>query len=188
MYQHKTFFPLIFSFNYFSETHLFLFLRLLLKLSVFSSLMHKTNVAQKTFELQIRRCDLETQVYWDVKGSVGAEPSTFTCVKLQGPTNPFCPAGPWNNFWSPAPKNNVFNGTDVINGVKCNRFDFAMGMGAESFWATPTAPCRAEHASQRQDFLTWDATTPPESAFDGPEWLKDLTQCTDGSNSLSPFL
>ena len=149
------------------------------------SLYHIVNHAQGIFELQLKRCDLATQVFWDVKGVTGADPSTYTCSKMTAPaggTIAFCPMAP---FWPRAPKTYTFNGTDVIDGVSCNRFDFNEGMGAQSFWATATAPCRALVPQQRTDYTSFDATPPPASAFDGPAWLEGL-KCTPVP--LSPTL
>ena len=33
---------------------------------------------------------------------------------------------------------------------------------------------RSIHTGQREDYLHFNATTPPASAFDGPAWLKGL--------------
>jgi hypothetical protein len=130
------------------------------------------------FEYQLKRCDVATPVFWDVKGDPTADPSTYTCFKKTGSAmKSDCPAQ-WKPFWSPIdPKRVTFNGTDVINGVSCNRFQLADGMGQQTFWATATAPCRAITTGQREDYPTFDTTTPPASAFDGPTWLKDL-KCT----------
>ena len=140
------------------------------------------------FEIQLKRCDLATPVFWDVKGDPTADPSTYSCYKKTGDAmKSDCPAK-WKEYWAPIdPKRITFNGTDVINGVSCNKFELQDGMGQQTFWATATAPCRAITTHQREDYPTFDATTPPASAFDGPAWLKDL-KCThvDSTTEMPP--
>ena len=120
-----------------------------------------------------------------MKGDLAADPSTYTCFK-QTLGRMDCPAT-WPPFWGPPPRGAVFNGSALINGVRCNRFDFSMGMGAQTFWATAAAPCRALTTEQREDYLTFDTTAPPSSAFDGPVWLKGL-KCTHVTTGASPKL
>ena len=120
------------------------------------------------FSLQIQRCDLAVTELINVRGDPTADPSTYKCTIQKNVPADFCPPppAPFHQFWAKPPKTYTFNGTDIINGATCNRFDFSLGMGAQSFWATPTAPCRANHPGQREDYLDFDATPPPASAFD----------------------
>ena len=130
--------------------------------------MRLDNLKTGTFTFQLTRCDLPEPTTWVVQGDSSAAPSSYMCHKI------VCPEQ--KPFWPLPPKGNVFNGTEVINGVTCNRFDFASTMGGlrSSFWATSTAPCRASHATQREDFMTFNGTEPAASAFDVPAWLNGL--------------
>ena len=131
------------------------------------------------FTLEIQRCDRNPTEIINVAGDPAADPSTYKCSIVKG--NPsMCPDGPLT-FWARPPKTYAFNGTDVINGAVCNRFDFSIGMGDQSFWATKTAPCRASHTSERTDYLDFDGTPPAASTFEGPAWLKGLKQCSEST-------
>ena len=134
--------------------------------------LYVANVSStSTYELQLRQCD--AGVYFDVKGKLGADPSTFVCKSGGGA----CPVAP---FWH-YPTRFTWNGTDTINGLKCDRFEIQNGIGRQTFWGTPTTPCRAivdtgaEH--HQEDYRNWVPTVPPAATFDVPAWLVPA-QCT----------
>ena len=126
-----------------------------------------------------------------VKGVASANPSTYTCA-TDTPAIVAKVCANWRPFWSKPPALcgspaalpgypcYTYNGTAVVNGVTCNQFDWGSPgspFADSKFYSTPTTPCRATHPSQREDYNSFDATTPPISAFDGPAWFKTLTQC-----------
>jgi len=133
------------------------------------------------FELQIRRCDTSPQVYYDVKGDPSADPSTYTCVEQRGASIMTCAGSSWQPFWF-VPKDPVWNGTASINGVTCDRFELANPLGRQTFWGTPTAPCRAfvSHGSgtgpitTQEDYTLFSPGPPPIAEFAIPAWLAAL--------------
>jgi hypothetical protein len=142
-----------------------------------------TTLSSSTFELQLRRCDLTPQVYWDIRGDATADPSSFTCLSMTAkpgypisvcnPGFPFLP-----DFWLP-PASAHWNGTDTINGVQCDRFNFQNSAGRTSFWGTPTQPCRSDVTSIsgsqfRMDYRTFVPGAPPAAGFEPPSWLNEL--------------
>ena len=144
-------------------------------------MMRLDNLKTGTFTYELIRCDLPAQTGWVVQGkSDSTDPSTYTCFK-HGAKD--CQSQ--KPFWPQPPKTAQYNGTQVINGVTCNRFDFSFtpsGPGGgvpvnSSLWATATAPCRTVHTSQREDFMSFDSTEPAASAFTVPTWLANL-DCT----------
>jgi hypothetical protein len=137
------------------------------------------NVDNNKFELQLNRCDLATPTYWDIKGDVGADPSTFTCTKITKPELMNCPTGnQWRPYWVPpfAGSNVTWTGSDQIDGVQCNRFEFTEPMGHVIFWGTPTEPCRSNISSGTSKvYLPYIGTAPPIAAFAPPAWLSKVT-------------
>lgn len=146
-----------------------------------NSYYHETDVTQGTFNLQIRRCgaDKPSQVAYQFSGTVGADPSTFKCFK-----DTVQPCSPLSPYWVPPlppHENATWNGTAMINGVRCDRFDIVAPMGNSIFWGTPTKPCRAETAATRRDYMTFDTSEPSPSDFENPSWLSKVTCTTPGS-------
>ena len=136
------------------------------------------SVEKTKFQLQLLRCDLTPHAYWSVAGVEGADPSTFTCTKTTG-ILANCPSGAeWRPFWVPPFHGATFKGTDVINGVKCNRFIFTEPMGTTVFWGTASKPCRSNVTTptltQRKDYLNYTDGAPPSSAFEPPAYVKHL--------------
>lgn len=131
-----------------------------------------TTITKGNFELQLRRCDTSPQVAYDVHGLVGADPSTFTCSVMTGASIGFCSGGSWLPYWHPPNGTVAWNGTDNINGVQCDRFDFYDNGGTVSFWGTQTAPCRnilqTPSFSDRIDYVNYQAGPPPVAAFEFP--------------------
>jgi hypothetical protein len=140
-----------------------------------------------TFELQLRNCAVGNTMYYDVKG-VGTDPSQWTCKTGGG----FCPVTP---FWVyPAEGSAVWNGTDTINGVECDRFEIANPLAKQTFWGTPTAPCRAtlyeaQDYVEVEDYTDWVPTPPAAASFDPPAWLSELVaagKCTPVTEVAPP--
>jgi len=128
------------------------------------------NTELNTYELQLRRCDAGAN--FDIKGTLGSDPSTFSCT-----LGTICPVTP---FWHyPGPGLATWNGTDTINGLECDRFDIKSGMGRQTFWGTPTTPCRAitnNGVYEQQDYSNWVPSAAPASFFDNPAYL-DAASC-----------
>ena len=123
-----------------------------------------------SFSFQLRRCD--TKQFYNVMGN-GSDHSTWTCI-----TYPMqCPVSP---YWIyPNPKLVKWNGTDTINGVECDRFDITSGMGRQTFWGTPTTPCRSVTQTvptdyTQQDYVNFVASVPPATTFDIPDWVLQM--------------
>ena len=152
-------------------------------------LMRMENIKMGMFTYELIRCDLPEPTSWIVQGKSESDPSTYTCHK-----NGIQMCEEQKPFWPLPPKDAMFNGTDLINGRTCNRFDYTMKIlrpdGSHSkqlnmsFWATPTSPCRASHATQREDFISFDSKEPTASTFDIPKWLENL-DCTSGDRASS---
>lgn len=144
------------------------------------------HAGQGKFELQLRRCDTSTQKYYDITGDPAADPSTYGCQLISGPQISQCAS--WQPFWT-VPKGPVWNGTASINGVMCDRFELANPLGRQTFWGTPTAPCRSvvSHANpapvpsthEQEDYTTFVPEVPPVAAFALPSWVAGL-KCGGG--------
>ena len=138
------------------------------------------NSVAHTYELQLRLCNDGHN--FDIKGSAGGDPSKFVCQDLGGFA---CPVTP---YWIyPKPGAAVWNGTDTINGLKCDRFDITNPMGRQTFWGTPTTPCRAitnNGVYEQQDYSNWVPAAPPAAVFAPPAWL-DTAKCKPLSDAAT---
>jgi hypothetical protein len=149
------------------------------------------------FEFQLLHCGSNPadQLFYLVEGDPAAPNSTYKCEVYTGaPNKPIPPCahfGPvWPSYW-PVPAGAQWNGTDVINGVSCDRFDLSEAGAAHavvSFWGTNSTPCRKENVGKvpseplldihsRLDYHNFDASPIPAAEFDLPAWVKAL-RCT----------
>jgi hypothetical protein len=148
--------------------------------SMYTANISNPKPTEPSFELQLRRCD-EGKM-WDVKQDATGQ---YTCTL----PSPSCPM---SQFWIyPAPGAATWNGTDTINGVECDRFDIKSPMGRQTFWGSPTTPCRtitdAGPSDLRQsDYVNWIPMAPPASAYEPPAYVAGLT-CKPVPESAKPI-
>ena len=113
-----------------------------------------------------------------------AQAPAHTCLHGRWVTNDDCPRDGPRVLQTRAPPmylSTSRKGTAEVNGVQCDRFDFASHFGTpDSFYGTPTAPCRNNltmtppATSNRIDYLGFVPGAPPAAAFDAPAWLRTL--------------